>query len=276
MKHTRHILRFLLEQRLCYSANVLEGICFRHTEPTEGITPVFGCESCGSAFCPLCATGVWHELATSSHRYVWYHCPKCPIGLAYIAIPLEPTPPEKAKGAELWDVRAQLDPALQQTRPGACRVRFPALERCGFYHAVEEEPGQCFLRFGREWLSWVQRPDSVQLARAGACPPPGAHDTVIPLVVGEYMVVQPPNGSCREVPPLALFLELPQGFQEYEMRDGWPVDAAPTSLQLTDRIWTAAELMTVLPILSGLKNGVALIERKDGMLTVVPESRHAA
>jgi len=277
MKRTTQDQHVPADYRTFYSSNVVEGeLCFRHAEPPQAIGPAFSCESCGGKFCPVCATGVWQEGVVGRHRYVWYRCPFCPIGLAFIALPLAGSVPrEGVTSLDLWNVRAGTDPMLEETRPGAYyRLLPPTVKRQGSYQAFWDGRERCFLQLdGREWVSWVQRANSVQLAIVPAV----SHEALVALEEGEYLLDDPPAGTHelgagRDAAPLALFLQLPQGFQEYEIPEGWPWEGTTRPLRITDRIWTREGLKKVLPGLSGaVPQGVPPTERGSRGVTEVAE-----
>jgi hypothetical protein len=232
-----------------FSSNVADSeVCFRHGPRTHGFAPVFHCESCGFTFCPVCTTGVWREDEVGKHRYFWYRCPNCPIGLAFIALPLvEPVLQEDATRPRPRPVRVTMDPVLRGTRPGTYRVLFPTVQQHGFYHAFWNPMGPSLLGLdGLEWVSWLQHADSAELSVV----PTPAELPPLPVDEGEYLLALPPHDPGEDVSHLTLFLELPQGYQEYELPEGWPEGRASRPLQITDRIWNHDELMQVLPALS--------------------------
>jgi hypothetical protein len=160
-----------------------------------------------------------------------------------------------------------VDPVLQQTWPGAYRVLFWNLVRRGSYQAFWADGGQSLLRLdGWQWVSWVQRADSVDLTVMLAA----LSETLMPLDEGEYLLLIPPNDSTGEPTHPVFFLELPQGYQEYAMPQGWPGPDAPRRLRVTERIWNQSQLTKVLPTLFGAADGVG------GMPTLAQFQRRAA
>jgi len=108
--------------------------------------------------------------------------------------------------------------------------------------------GPSLLRLdGLDWVGWRQHADSAELSLV----PTPAGLPPLPVDEGEYLLTLPPHDRGEEVSHRMLFLELPQGYQEYELPEGWPADNAARPLRITDRVWSHEELMRLLPALSG-------------------------
>ncbi len=258
MKYTTLDQEQPAELRTHHSSNVVEGdVCFRDGESGQGFGPVFRCDSCGCKFCPVCTPGVWHTGRVDSHRYVWYCCPRCPIGLAFIEIPLaESVRSAGGQKRALWHVRVVADPRLQETRPGAYRVLFPLVKRFGAYQAYRDGTGPCLFQLGQEWLVWVQEAASALLVD----PSEVSTAALLPIAKGEYLIAE----LTRDANPLLLFLQMPGGYQEYELPEGWPGRGTPRTLRITDRLWEEDMLLSLLPAPSWEKWETAAVEGACG------------
>ncbi len=195
--------------------------CPEHPKLPAQANPVFVCESCGREYCPACAGRVWFECEISDHRVLWYRCPDCPIGLGFIML---------LKGSVL-------QPGAPQPAASA------AVVRRGSYEALRDGSGTCLLVLdGKERYAWVQRPDSVHLAAE----PPATGSALISLQRGEYVLVDR-SAVAADGAGLVLYLELPHGYQEYTLPEGWPEGGEAKPVRVSPRALSERELDQLLP-----------------------------
>jgi hypothetical protein len=205
-----------------FSSNVkLLARCREHPELPAQVNPVFVCESCGREYCPACAGRVWFECEVCDHRVLWYQCPDCPIGLGFLMLP---------KGGALQP--GVLPPA------GSA-----AVVRRGSYEALHDGFGTCLLVLdGKERYAWLQRPDSIHLAAN----PPATEAALASLQRGEYVVVDR-SAASADGTGLVLYLQLPHGYQEYLLPEGWPEGGESKPVRVSPRALSERELDQLLP-----------------------------
>jgi hypothetical protein len=191
--------------------------CSRHNELPARTNPVFLCAGCGTEFCPGCCGQTWIEFESAENRVLWYRCPYCPIGLAFVML------------AKSDSLSAEIAPEGR-------------IVRRGDYEAWQDGSGTCLLILDdKDRYAWVQKPDAVYLMATTA--PAGTF--LFPVQKGAYWLVDRNSGSIRET-GLFLYLQLPHGYQEYQLPQGWPERGEKRCLKITSRILRDEEMKRFL------------------------------
>ncbi len=191
--------------------------CSRHSELPARTNPVFLCAWCGTEFCPGCCGRTWLEFENVENRVLWYRCPHCPIGLAFVML---------AKG----------DP-LSAEMPLEGRI-----VRRGDYEAWQDGSGICLLILDeKDRYAWVQKPDGAYLMAA----PAPAGTCLFPAQKGAYLLVDRNPGAAKET-GLFLYLQLPHGYQEYRLPQGWPERGEMRRLEVTSRVLSDGDMQSLL------------------------------
>jgi hypothetical protein len=192
--------------------------CPRHSDSPSRTNPLFFCAWCGNEFCPGCCGRAWLEFADGQDRVLWYRCPYCPIGLAFVMFPKSDsfsaqTPAEEPKGSKLT----------------------PVIVRRGVYEAWQDGSGTCLLIVdGKDRYAWIQKPDAIHLKAAPA--EARVEASLFPAERGTYLLVDRNYDEAAEGSGLFLYLQLPHGYQEYRLPQGWPEGEEVKRLETTSRI----------------------------------------